>query len=132
MNNINKNEKMKKTIYLIFLSVLFLSIYSTTWGQCTTVTTLTNITMENGSYIRSIDGFNFQMKADANGTSSLIDRNSTNHVSHANGSESINEVYVAEEKWHYISSPMVEEKAGFFLDLYLYDWYESDHVWHWK
>jgi hypothetical protein len=123
---------MKKTIYLIFLSVLFLGVYSTTRGQCTKVTTLTNITMESGSCIHSINGYDFLMEADANGTSSLIDRNTSNHVTHATGSESVDEIYVTEDTWHYISSPMQDEKSGAFLDMYLYDWDEPTQTWHWN
>ena len=123
---------MKKTIYVFVLSIFMLGVSGSLRAQCTKVKTLTNITMEDGSCIHSINGYDFLMEADAGGTSSLIDRNTTNHVTHGAGSESVDQVYVSQETWHYISSPMQSEESGAFLDMYLYDWKEDTHEWHWN
>ena len=123
---------MRKTIYLFVLSLLLFGTYNPLRAQCTKVKTLTNITMENGSCIHSINGYNFIMEADANGTSSLIDRNTTNHVTHAAGSQSQDQLYVVGENWHYVSSPVQDEGSGMFLDMYLYDWDETSQTWSWN
>ena len=122
---------MKKTIYLFVLSLLIAGTSNSLSGQCTKVKTLTNITMEDGSCVRSINGFDFLLEADANGTSSLIDRNTSNHVTHAAGSQSRDQLYVVGENWHYVSSPMQDEKTGMFLNMYLYDWDEVTQTWSW-
>lgn len=122
---------MKKTIYLFVFSLLFTGAYTHLSAQCTKVKPLTNITMENGSYINSFNGYNFLMEADANGTSSLVDKNTTNHVTHAAGSQSRDQLYVVGENWHYVSSPVQNEQTGMFLDMYLYDWDESSQTWSW-
>ncbi len=122
---------MKKTLYFFVLSFFIIGIYGSLTAQCTKVKTLTNITMENGSCIHLINGYDFLMEADANGTSSLIDRNTSNHVTHATGGQSVDQIYVEQDNWHYISSPMQNEVTGAFLDMYLYDWDETAQVWTW-
>ncbi len=123
---------MRKTI-IVFMGVL-LSVGMTVklFAQCTKVKTLTNITIENGSCIHSVNGYNFILEADQDGTASLIDRNSSNHVTHAAGSESRDQLYVVSDNWHYISSPMQDEVSGAFIDMYLYDWDETSQTWSWN
>ncbi len=115
---------------IIIILVVFSSLFLKAQG-CIKVKTSTNITMESGSSIHSINGYNFILEADETSAASLIDRNSSNHVTHASGGESIDQVYITAENWHNVSSPMQNEETGMFLDMYLYDWDESTQAWSW-
>ncbi len=123
---------IKKSLLSFVTSLFILSAFSSLFGQCTKVLTSTNITMEDGSCIHSINGFDFVLEADANSSASLIDRNATNHVTHAAGSQSQDQLYVVGENWHYVSSPVQDEVSGVFLDMYLYDWDEASQTWSWN
>ncbi len=123
---------MKRTITVLLFGIFFLGMLSNLSAQCVKVKTLTNLTLENGSYVRTENGYDLVLEADQNGSASLVDRNSTNHVTHDASTETQDQLYVEDSKWHYISSPVQDEVSGAFVDMYLYDWDEDSQTWSWN
>jgi hypothetical protein len=93
--------------------------------------TCNDLTMEPGSKLTVISGNdldvtgNFVMQAGAAGTSSLIETGGLN----VTGNTEI-QFYVTADRWHYVSSPMANQIANVFYDMYLYDYIETTDMWH--
>jgi hypothetical protein len=88
------------------------------------------MTIENGTQIKVVNGGNLLLKADDSGTASLIDRNTSNQITYSGGGESKVELFLSEDNWHYVSSPVTDAQSSVFMDIYLKQFNEADSVWY--
>ncbi len=93
------------------------------------VKSATNITVENGSYMVVKNNGHMLLEADQNETASLIDRNSSGHIMVSGNGKAKDECYISEEMWHYVSSPVTDENADAFSNMYLIQFSESTGEW---
>ena len=88
------------------------------------------ITIENGTQIKVVNGGNLLLEADDSGTASLIDRNTSNQINYSGGGESKVELFLSEDNWHYVSSPVTDAQSSVFMNIYLKQFNEADSVWY--
>ncbi|MCF8368568.1 MAG: T9SS type A sorting domain-containing protein [Bacteroidales bacterium] len=115
----------KNLAYLTLLVILPFILFS----QSVTVPKSLNMTIESGSRLILNDGFNLLIKADSEGTGSVIDKNSSNAILFSGGGEADVEMFLVDDDWHYISSPVNQELSGAFWDVYLKKFSEPDSAW---
>ncbi len=89
-----------------------------------------NLTLEGGSELTVFSGStlkvngNLMMEANANGTASLLESGGFSVVG-----STTDQFYVTADRWHYFSSPMTNQIANVFYDMYLYDYSEATDLW---
>lgn len=88
-----------------------------------------NFTVNSGNAVFINSGYDLLVEADTTGTGSVIDMNSSNAISFSGGGEALVEMFLSEDDWHYISSPVTDATSGIFWDVYLKQFTESDSSW---
>ncbi len=89
----------------------------------------TDLTIENGWNIKLSQGGNLIIREDESGSGSLIDKNSTSSVYFSGGGEAQVELFLKEDQWHYVASPVNDAISGIFWDIYLKEYSEPDSLW---
>lgn len=117
---------MKKLYIYLALAIMLPVLLS---AQGIIVTPGTDMTVNSGSVVKVTNGGDFTIRADANETGSFIDKNTTNQVLFSGGGEAKVELFLSEDNWHYISSPMTDALSGVFLNIYLKEFNEPDSLW---
>ncbi|MCD4747141.1 MAG: hypothetical protein K8R58_12660 [Bacteroidales bacterium] len=116
----------------ITLMVMFVCSVSLVLGQGFKAKPGTTITLEQDAYVKVANDGNLILEANVSKTASLIDRNIATHVNFSgiNGTgESKVEIYLAEDQWHYLSSPVDDAVSNVFLGIYLKMFFEEDSTW---
>jgi hypothetical protein len=121
---------MKTIITKLSLAGLLFATAVITNAQGIEMGKTTKMTIENGTQIKIVNGGDLLLQADETGTASLIDRNSTNQVNCFGGGESKVELYLSENNWHYISSPVGNALSSVFMGIFLKQFDEADSSWH--
>lgn len=111
------------------LSILMIAFAFTVYAQGIKMDKTAKMTIEDGTQIKVINGGNLLLEADDTGTASLIDRNSSNQINYSGGGESKVELFLSEDNWHYVSSPVDNALSSVFMDIYLKQFDEADSSW---